>query len=122
MLKKLIKDLGVDSKRVYLTGASMGGIGAWYMAAQYPKMFASALIASGQARNLSASDLYATPVYVTMGTLEGERSARVREFVGELADNACDATFEYLEGLDHGDACEKAFSPERLDWLLSKTK
>jgi len=32
----------VDTNRVYVTGASNGGMGAWFMAVQYPDLFAAA--------------------------------------------------------------------------------
>ncbi len=40
-LEKTIEEFNGDSKRIYLTGFSMGGYGTWYLAAKYPKKFAA---------------------------------------------------------------------------------
>jgi predicted peptidase len=40
-LEQTIAEFGSDPKRIYLTGVSMGGFGAWHMAAAYPEKFAA---------------------------------------------------------------------------------
>jgi predicted peptidase len=40
-LEQAIHEFHGDPRRVYLTGVSLGGSGAWYMAARYPKRFAA---------------------------------------------------------------------------------
>lgn len=40
-LKKEIAEFNGDPKRIYLTGISMGGYGAWMLAAQHPGFFAA---------------------------------------------------------------------------------
>ena len=46
-LDKTIAEYSVDKSRVYLTGLSAGGNGAWYLAYNHPDRFAAALIISG---------------------------------------------------------------------------
>jgi len=41
LIDHIIKNYRVDSKRVYLTGLSMGGFGTWALAAKYPERFAA---------------------------------------------------------------------------------
>ncbi|MGC8744398.1 MAG: prolyl oligopeptidase family serine peptidase [Verrucomicrobiia bacterium] len=41
LIDSVIKNYRVDSKRVYLTGLSMGGFGSWTLAAKYPERFAA---------------------------------------------------------------------------------
>lgn len=41
LLKNIIEKYQIDKSRVYLTGLSMGGNGAWHLAAAYPSMFAA---------------------------------------------------------------------------------
>ena len=43
-------DLGGDPHRVYLTGQSMGGHGAWTFAAQQPRLFAAVVVVCGYAQ------------------------------------------------------------------------
>ncbi|MDL1878506.1 phospholipase [Cytophagia bacterium CHB2] len=40
-LDKTIKDFNGDTQRIYLTGLSMGGYGAWYLASRHPQKFAA---------------------------------------------------------------------------------
>ena len=64
---------GIDTTRIYLLGASMGGAGVWHMLNDYPGTFAAALAASGGARGCDRDALLDTPVYSTYGTEEGDR-------------------------------------------------
>ena len=41
MVDRTVRDFRGDGKRVYLTGLSYGGFGAWYLAAKYPGKFAA---------------------------------------------------------------------------------
>ena len=43
-------DLRGDPTRVYLTGQSMGGHGAWMFAAQQPRFFAAVAVVCGYAQ------------------------------------------------------------------------
>jgi len=42
LLKKIISTHRIDATRVYLTGLSMGGYGAWSLAVNFPEYFAAA--------------------------------------------------------------------------------
>jgi predicted peptidase len=46
-LDKSMAELKVDSSRVYLTGLSMGGNGAWYLATRFPDRFAALVVVCG---------------------------------------------------------------------------
>ena len=46
-LDRTIKEFRADENRVYLTGMSAGGNGAWYLASQYPERFAAAVLICG---------------------------------------------------------------------------
>ena len=41
LLSQVVTTLAVDTDRVYLTGISMGGFGAWYLGARHPERFAA---------------------------------------------------------------------------------
>jgi predicted peptidase len=41
MVDNTVRDFGGDSRRVYLTGLSYGGFGAWFLAAHAPRKFAA---------------------------------------------------------------------------------
>ncbi len=52
-LDLVLRDYKVDPDRVYLTGLSMGGHGAWYLAYRHPERFAAAAPICGWTRDLA---------------------------------------------------------------------
>ena len=46
-LDQVIAEFNGDPQRIYLSGASLGGSGAWYLAAKYPKKFAAVVPVCG---------------------------------------------------------------------------
>lgn len=49
ILDAVLRDYRADAARVYLTGASLGGFGAWYYASQYPEKFTAIVPVVGYA-------------------------------------------------------------------------
>src|SRR5439155_12482503 len=41
LLEEITRDYAVDTERIYLTGLSMGGYGAWNLGISYPEKFAA---------------------------------------------------------------------------------
>jgi predicted peptidase len=46
-LDQTLVEFSVDGSRVYLTGLSMGGNGAWYLAYYHPARFAAVVVVCG---------------------------------------------------------------------------
>jgi predicted peptidase len=46
-LEREVAEFGGDTSRVYLTGISMGGYGAWHLAALHPEKFAALVVVCG---------------------------------------------------------------------------
>jgi pimeloyl-ACP methyl ester carboxylesterase len=49
MLASLEKEFRIDPDRIYISGASLGGVITWYFVARYPNLFAAAVTVSGEA-------------------------------------------------------------------------
>ncbi len=114
---------GIDTTRIYLLGASMGGAGVWHMLNDYPGTFAAALAASGGARGCDRDALLDTPVYSTYGTEEGDRKINAMLSLAEwLNEHGGEARFEALEGLRHSQATQAAFTDNRLQWVFAHWK
>ncbi|MDZ5016705.1 prolyl oligopeptidase family serine peptidase, partial [Clostridium perfringens] len=47
LVKELVKDLPVDTDRIYVTGMSMGGNGTWTLIQRNPELFAAAIPVCG---------------------------------------------------------------------------
>jgi predicted peptidase len=128
LLDDVLSDHAVDPKRVYLTGLSMGGFGAWHYALREPDRFAALVpIAGGHQLGSDAvpadiCDLQDTPVWVFHGAMDDVVPAWQS---GVLIDalRACPADVKltlYAEA-DHDDAWKRAYGdPALYEWLLAQ--
>jgi predicted peptidase len=67
LLDRLATELRVDPDRVYLTGLSMGGFGAWELATAYPERFAAVVSISGGGNPVPACRLRDVSVWLVHG-------------------------------------------------------
>jgi predicted peptidase len=67
LLDHLEGELRVDHSRVYLTGLSMGGFGAWDLAIAHPEHFAALVVISGGGNPVEVCRLRGTPVWIVHG-------------------------------------------------------
>ena len=115
----------VDSKRVYLMGASMGGYGTWQLAMTLPDLFAAIVPICGGGMYWDAYQLRTTPVWAWHGVLDPvvkpEETIKMVAAINAHAD--CPrARLTMLENAEHN-AWSPAFaSRELMDWLLAQTK
>ncbi|MBN2489770.1 MAG: hypothetical protein JXQ29_02850 [Planctomycetes bacterium] len=75
LVREMIWEIGmeyaVDFDRIYCTGHSLGGVGAWYMAGVMPDLFAAAAPAAGNPPAIVDYEyLYNTPLYVVHGATD----------------------------------------------------
>ncbi|MCY2931929.1 MAG: alpha/beta hydrolase-fold protein [Planctomycetota bacterium] len=71
ILQDTLAARNVDPDRVYVTGLSMGGYGAWDAIARYPKTFAAAVPMSGGGNTDTASSIADIPIWAFHGSADG---------------------------------------------------
>jgi len=121
LIDHYIKEVGVDTNRIYLCGFSMGAMGTWKILLERSDFFAAAFIASAGNRNAEPNEYLKTPLCVTVG--EFERSADdLQWFTSEIQRLGGRVNFSVLPGLGHREACGESFTAERLKWLFSQSK
>lgn len=113
-----------DPCRVYLVGFSMGGYGAWELAARHPEMFAAVVPIAGKGNPEFAQRLADLPIWAVHGQdddvvdIEGSRAmvAAIREAGGN-------PRLSELAGVGHG-SLEPALldNSNILDWLFDQSK
>lgn len=112
----------VDPDRVYLTGHSMGGNGAWYLAYRHPERFAAIAPMSAPANPWWAGRLAATPTWVFHGAQDSVVPLREsEEMVGALRRQGNERVrFSVLPHEGHGivGIYEEAQGRALLDWFL----
>ncbi len=70
LLSEVMANYAVDAGRVYLTGLSMGGAGAWQLAIEYPQRFAALAPICGWSEPVFAGRLKDLPVWAFHGALD----------------------------------------------------
>lgn len=118
----------VDTYRVYLTGLSLGGFGAWEFALRYPRYFAAmAPIAGGYRLRSDAipgniCDLKNLPVWVFHGARDTNvLPAQSEEMVKALKACGGEVRFTLYPDADHSASWTRAYAdPDVYTWLLEK--
>jgi len=128
LLKGMIDDVlakyNVDKSRVYLTGLSMGGFGAWELAMTFPDYFAAVAPICGGGNPILVSKLKNTPVWVFHGkkdeSVPEQQSAIMVEALKKIGANV---EYTVLPEGGHSDAWIYAYDKAGLfDWFLKHQK
>jgi predicted esterase len=120
--------LAVDSKRIYLTGVSAGGNGAWEIGVRHPERFAAMVSIMGYygwpttvPENIC--DLVDVPVRAFHGAkdelipLEAEQS-----LVDALKDCGGDVQFTVFPDVGHDLDSQQIYTSDLYTWLLAQTR
>jgi len=70
-LQQTLGEYNIDSRRIYLTGLSMGGSGTWMLGSKKPELFAAMMPICGRGGFLDATTrLVNTPIWVFHGAVD----------------------------------------------------
>lgn len=110
----------IDSTRVYIFGASMGGSGVWNALSTYPGVFAAGMAVAGDPTRYDAESVAQTPIFTVVGTADVVMNMEWTEtFTQKLDSLGGEYRFETEDGYDHETTCTKAFTKERLEWVFA---
>lgn len=124
MLDDVLKRYNVDPKRIYLTGISMGGYGAWDFAARYPDYFAAVAPICGGGIPRLATRLKNVPVWAFHGLKDDavpeSESARMVEALKAQGGNV---KYTVLPEAGHVEAWVHAYGQAGLfEWFQQQRK
>ncbi len=104
ILKKVREEYEIDSRRILVTGFSMGGRGTWFMSSHHPDLFTGAIAMAASTGDLPQDGLATMPTYVIHSRDDqvvpfgpAERNAKQLEELGRPI------AFEELHGPGHFD-------------------
>ncbi|MFO1487383.1 MAG: prolyl oligopeptidase family serine peptidase [Verrucomicrobiota bacterium] len=132
LLDHLTNTLAVDSRRVYLTGLSMGGYGSWKLGLQHPGRFAALVPICGGGNAIDvilgpgdSGDAFKTlPIWAFHGAKddvvpldESERIVKHLQKVGVK-----EVKLAVYPDAKHDSWTATYKNPELYDWLLSKSR
>lgn len=127
LLDKVIAKYSVDTNRVYLTGLSMGGFGAWNLALEFPERFAAVAPLCGggnpyfphayNARRKAA--LHSLPFWAFHGDKDPAVAVEESErMVDALRKLGCDVKFTVYPGVGHDCWTQTYNNPQLYEWFL----
>jgi predicted peptidase len=120
LLDEISAKYRVDADRVYLTGLSMGGFGAWALAAETPKRFAAIAPMCGGGTPSTADRLKNLPIWVFHGEEDpAVPIKRSEEMVDALKALGADVKFTRYPGVGHDCWTQSYANPELYAWFLS---
>lgn len=125
VLSRLLDDLeqnyAVDSRRIYVTGLSMGGFATWSLAASTPFRFAAVAPICGGGRPEWSYQLKNLPISVYHGDQDmGVKLERSQEMVDAIKAAGGDVQLTVYPGVGHDSWTQTYENPKFYEWLLSK--
>ena len=121
-IMKIIDDIcaeyAVDRDRIYVTGVSMGGHGAWYLAYKYPDRFAAVAPLCGRVETTWAETLKQIPSWVFHGNRDRVCPIRYSNgIVDALKSFGASVKYTVYKGAGH-DIVTRTYRRELFDWFL----
>lgn len=121
MLDEVVSKNRADESRIYLTGLSMGGYGAWDWAQLEPKRFAAIVPICGGGNRLFARRLRNIPVWVFHGAKDtGVPLVASTEMVDAIKEAGGNPKLTVYPELEHDCWTVTYDNPELYKWLLEQ--
>lgn len=132
LLEHLSESLAIDTNHIYLTGASLGAIGAWQYALDYPDRFAALAPVGGMAPASSSSDpvpdnictLKNLPIWIFHGEEDLDiRPELNKQLVSTMEACGANIKFTLFPGVNHRETFPMAYEdPALYAWFLEQSK
>jgi len=123
ILDEVQKEYKTDSKRLYLTGLSMGGFGTWSHAAQFPDKWAAIVPICGGGEPSSVEKFKHIPCWCFHG--DADKAVKVdlsRNMIKALKEAGASPKYTEYPGVPHN-SWDMAYGTDELyTWLLEQKK
>ncbi len=123
ILKEVQKEYKIDSKRLYLTGLSMGGFGTWSLAQKYPKKWAAIAPVCGGGNIKAAAAIKHIPCWCFHGDKYGAvRVDLSRKMIAALKAAGGEPRYTEYPGVGHNSWDRAYGTAELYEWFLKHKK
>jgi predicted peptidase len=121
-LTDIISKYNVDTKRIYLTGLSIGGKATWETAMKYPGMFAAIAPVSGWASPALLPRLRNTPVWIFHGAKDPVVPVIASEVMADSLKKFNNVKLTIYPNGTHGNWSETYNNEKLYSWFLAHNK
>ncbi len=119
LVNHVAKAYAADTRRLYLTGLSMGGYGSWRLAADHPEKFAAVVPICGAGNPADGEKLKNVPIWAWHGTEDGavpfQRSVEMVDAIKKAG--GTQVRFTTLEHIGHNSWSAAYATPELFEWF-----
>ena len=124
IVDQLCREFAIDERRIYLTGQSMGGAGAWNMLAHRPGFFAAAAICCGSGQSADdGTGSIGTPLWNFHGEADHTVPVAVsRRFIAERRAAGGHPLYTEYPGVDHNVWQWAYTEPALLEWVFAQRR
>lgn len=123
LVESLLEELPVDSRRIYLTGLSMGGFGVWDALQRHPDRFAAAVPICGGGDVALAAKIKHVPIWAFHG--DGDTAVkphRSRAMIEALRNAGGRPKYTEYENTGHDSWSRTYADPKLYEWLFGQKK
>jgi predicted peptidase len=122
LYNELLSKYKIDTNRIYLTGMSLGGYGAWNTAMEYPDKFAAVIPLCGGGNVRDVCNISHMPVWAFHGTADTlVPISETEKLVNQLKKCNGNVKFSRLEGKGH--SIQWVYEDKEVySWMLNQKK
>jgi predicted peptidase len=120
LLDATITQTKADTKRIYLTGLSMGGSGSWRMAADHPERFAAVIPICGGGAVEDAPKLKNSKIWAWIGDGDSVLDANLKMHDALKAAGNTSVRLTVLEHIGHNSWSAAYATPDLTNWMLKQ--
>lgn len=119
----LMKDYNIDRERLYVTGLSMGGYGAWDLACRQPERWAAAVPICGGGDRRSAARAKGVAIWAFHGDSDQAVPVeRSREMIEGLRAAGATPLYSEYPTVSHDSWTSAYGEPELLSWMFAQRR
>lgn len=128
LIMEVMRTYSIDKSRIYLTGLSMGGFGAWHLAEAYPRLFAAVVPICGGALPMVGFPerikvLKDTPIWAFHGAKDNLVPLKSsQELADVLKKHNGNVRFTIYPEAGHDSWTETYENPVLYEWLLKQKR
>lgn len=123
LMAELQKELSIDARRLYITGLSMGGFGAWDAIQRHPDRFAAAAVVCSGGDETLAKTIKDVPVWAFHGEEDGAvKVRRSRDMIAALKAAGGQPKYTEYPGVGHNSWTATYSDPELYKWLFAQRR